>query len=212
MPRNAAGVYSLPGAVNPVSVDEIITSNWANSTLTDVATAMSDSLDRNGRGGMLAPFRNADGTLPAPGLTFTNEPSTGFARLATGELSTIVQGVAALVARSASVSFLVQPSCPLVPALPVDIPNLLFLTNNYAPLLNPVFDPAGTPKWVGTPTAAEDLTNKQYVDGLAFSTALPSVAAQPVGSSLVISSPGVVQWSTESAQHEALAILTFLGA
>ena len=66
MPRDANGNYTLP-AGNPVVSGSIITSAWANTTMSDVANALTDSLDRYGRGGMLAPFTFSDGTEGAPG-------------------------------------------------------------------------------------------------------------------------------------------------
>ena len=85
MPRDSAGNYSLV-AGNPVQSGEIVSSTWANNTLNDVSTALSDSLDRNGRGGMLAPFRFADGTNLLPGASWVNENTTGFYRFDGGDL------------------------------------------------------------------------------------------------------------------------------
>ena len=45
MPRNSTGKYFLPDG-NPVADGELITAEWANSTLSDIATAITDSLDR----------------------------------------------------------------------------------------------------------------------------------------------------------------------
>ena len=85
MPRDLSGNYTLP-AGNPVTPGAIITSSWANSTMSDVATALTDSLDRNGRGGMLAPFQFTDGTINGPGAAWINEPTTGLYRAALGDL------------------------------------------------------------------------------------------------------------------------------
>jgi len=85
MPRDANGNYALP-AGNPVVSGEVISSNWANTTMDDLGLALTDSLDRSGRGGMLAPFRFADGTNLAPGATWANEPTTGLYRFASGDL------------------------------------------------------------------------------------------------------------------------------
>lgn len=92
MPRNGSGTYTLP-AGNPVSSGTLIEATWANSTLTDLASAMTDSLSRNGEGGMLAPLRFADGTVSAPGVAWTNETSTGFYRSGTGDMRVSLQGV-----------------------------------------------------------------------------------------------------------------------
>ena len=47
MPRNGAGVYSLP-ALNPVAGGTIIASAWANNTMNDLAAAMTQSIAANG--------------------------------------------------------------------------------------------------------------------------------------------------------------------
>jgi hypothetical protein len=59
----------------------------------DVASALTDSLDRQGRGGMLAPFRFADGTAGAPSMTWTNETNTGFYRAGSQDMRAVVSGV-----------------------------------------------------------------------------------------------------------------------
>lgn len=78
MPRNSTGVYSLP--LPPVIAGEIIEAAWANSTMNDIGQALTDSLDRNGRGGMLAPFFFTDGTVSNPGAAWSNAPGTGLYR------------------------------------------------------------------------------------------------------------------------------------
>lgn len=80
MPRNAAGVYSLPNP--PVAPDTTIESTDENDTRDDIASELTNSLDRNGRGGMLAPFRISAGTLPLPGLAFSLDQDCGIYRSA----------------------------------------------------------------------------------------------------------------------------------
>mgnify|MGYP003645239490 CR=1 FL=1 len=92
MPRDSAGNYALP-AGNPVVSGTVIDTTWANPTMTDIATAIQDSLSRSGEGGMLVAFRNVDGTEAAPGITFSNELGTGMYRAATGDMRAAVQGV-----------------------------------------------------------------------------------------------------------------------
>jgi hypothetical protein len=48
MSRNGSGTYTLP-AGNPVVTGTTISSTWANSTLTDLATAMTGSLASDGQ-------------------------------------------------------------------------------------------------------------------------------------------------------------------
>ena len=89
MPRDSAGNFTLvPG--NPVQSGTVVSSTWANSTLDDVSVALTDSLDRYGRGGMLAPFKFSDGTNLLPGAAWVNEPTTGFYRFDGGDLRAAV--------------------------------------------------------------------------------------------------------------------------
>jgi len=63
MSRNGSGVYSLP-AGNPVVTLTQISSAWANATLTDIATELTNSIDKGGR---TAPTAN----LPMAGYKHT---------------------------------------------------------------------------------------------------------------------------------------------
>lgn len=91
MPRDSSGNYTLP-AGNPVISGTVITSNWANTTMPDLALAMTDSLSRTGQGGMLAPLPFVDGALLTPAITFILEPSLGFYRAASGDMRMAVAG------------------------------------------------------------------------------------------------------------------------
>ena len=93
MPRNSSGTYSLP--LPPVIPDTVIESVWGNTTMDDIAQALTDSLDRYGRGSMVGPFRFADGTLASPGASWTAETNTGFARTGTGVLAASILGAQA---------------------------------------------------------------------------------------------------------------------
>lgn len=84
MPRDSNGVYSLP-AGNPVVTLTPITSTWANSTLDDVATALTNSLDRAGSGGMTGPLKLSNGSSGAPALSWVTEPTSGLYRNAAGD-------------------------------------------------------------------------------------------------------------------------------
>ena len=95
MPRNGTGTFSLVSG-NPVVTGTTIESNWANTTLSDIATTLTDSLSRSGQGGMTAALRVADGTQGAPGVGFANETGSGFYRAGTGEVWAVVQGAQTL--------------------------------------------------------------------------------------------------------------------
>lgn len=92
MPRDASGNYTLPSG-NPVVTGTTISSTWANNTMNDLATEMQDSLSRSGNGGMLVPLEFADGSAAAPGITFTNEGTSGVYRAGTNDLRVSVAGV-----------------------------------------------------------------------------------------------------------------------
>ncbi len=91
MPRNGSGTFNLVSG-NPVVTGTTIESNWANTTLSDIATTLTDSLSRSGQGGMTAALRIADGSQGAPGVGFANETGSGFYRAGTGEVWAVVQG------------------------------------------------------------------------------------------------------------------------
>jgi hypothetical protein len=92
MPRDTGGDYSLP-AGNPVTSGTTIQSSWANTTLNDISVALSDSLDRDGRGGMRASFQFADGTVSDPGIQWSNDNSTGIYRAGLGDMRVTVSGL-----------------------------------------------------------------------------------------------------------------------
>lgn len=79
MARDSNGNYTLPPG-NPVAANTLIEVAWANPTMSDIAVALTDSLSRTGQGGMQVSFKNADGTIAAPGMTWINEPTSGWYR------------------------------------------------------------------------------------------------------------------------------------
>lgn len=91
MARNASGTYTLPGG-NPVVSGTAISSTWANSTLSDIGTELTDSLDRSGKGGMLAPLQLVDGLVANPALAFTNELGSGLYRAGAGDVRLAILG------------------------------------------------------------------------------------------------------------------------
>lgn len=63
MPRNASGIYTLPPS-NPVIPFTVITSDWANTTMADVAAALTGSIAANGTTTIAA-------DIPMNGFKFT---------------------------------------------------------------------------------------------------------------------------------------------
>lgn len=70
MPRNGSSVYSLP-AGNPVVPGTVIATTWANTTLTDIATALTNSLSTDGSTASvsLSGKTMTGGTFSAPTVT-----------------------------------------------------------------------------------------------------------------------------------------------
>lgn len=66
MPRNGTGTYSLP-AGNPVITLTKIRSTWANPTMSDIATALTGSMARNGEGAPTANWSMAGFRLQGTG-------------------------------------------------------------------------------------------------------------------------------------------------
>lgn len=90
--RNSSGTYTLP-AGNPVVSGTTISSTWANSTLSDLATEVTSSLDRSGRGCMLAATQVTNGTVSAPSLTFCTDLDTGLYRIGANNPAMAAGGV-----------------------------------------------------------------------------------------------------------------------
>lgn len=100
MARNAAGNYSLPSG-NPVVSGATIQSSWANTTLADLATEITDSLSRTGKGAMLAPLLLVNGSAGAPAIAFATELSSGFFRNGSGDWRVVAGGADRIRLRSA---------------------------------------------------------------------------------------------------------------
>ena len=85
MPRNGAGIYTLP-AGNPVITGQVVSSTWANNTLSDMGVALTQSLSADGQTAATANIplggnkiiNLGNGTLPTDAATFSqtyNSPS-----------------------------------------------------------------------------------------------------------------------------------------
>lgn len=70
MPRNGSSIYSLP-AGNPVIPGTVIATAWANSTLSDIATALTNSLSTDGSTASVSLANKilVGGTLNGPTIT-----------------------------------------------------------------------------------------------------------------------------------------------
>ena len=92
MARDSNGNFGL-AAGNPVAANTVIQPAWANTTLSDVAAALTDSLSRSGAGKMLAPLGAVSGTVSLPGLAFLDELNSGLYRAGANDIRLSVAGV-----------------------------------------------------------------------------------------------------------------------
>ena len=74
MSRNGSGLYNLP-AGNPVVSGTTITSSWANTTLTDIATALTGSVAADGQTPITGPLTGTNGTIQFGGTGQITLPS-----------------------------------------------------------------------------------------------------------------------------------------
>ena len=74
-------VFTFSGAIStwagPATADVPSISGW-NALRDELVAGLSDSFSRSGSGTMAGPFLAASGTITAPGISFSNDPDTGF--------------------------------------------------------------------------------------------------------------------------------------
>jgi len=83
MPRDSSGVYRLP-AGNPVVPDTIIESEWANTTMNDIAAALTASIPVNGAVPMTGPLTLSATPITGAKQAVTKEYVDKFVSYATG--------------------------------------------------------------------------------------------------------------------------------
>lgn len=101
MSRNSSGTHSLPEA--PVVADTVIDPDWANNTLNDLSSELTDSLSRSGKGGMTAHMRGIDGTSAIPAYSFTDQITLGGYRAGSGDYRIAFNGTDMLKCTTAEV-------------------------------------------------------------------------------------------------------------
>jgi hypothetical protein len=183
--RDSAGTYSRPSG-NPVTTGTPIASTWANTLTGDLATELTDSLSRSGKGGMTAPLRCADGTASLPAFSWTSDTNTGFYRIGAdniglslggtkrwdfGTAGTVLTGTFDVSGATTVASLDVEGATSLAGALavhgaatfadPVTLMDALTVTSTATFSFDATFTGSVT---VPTPTAAGHAVTKAYVD------------------------------------------------
>lgn len=93
MPRNASGVYTLPIASYVAATT--IKSADMNSNLSDIATALTQSLATTGVTPMTGPILAASGSVAAPSISFASATGTGFYLSAANTIAIVTNGTLA---------------------------------------------------------------------------------------------------------------------
>lgn len=94
MPRNpTTGAYTLPES--PFQSQTTIQSAAMNSNLSDIATALTQSLASTGQTPMTGPIKAASGSVTAPSYAFSSATGTGFYLSGTNEFAWAAAGVLA---------------------------------------------------------------------------------------------------------------------
>lgn len=93
MPRSISGVYTLP---EPAFVaGTVIQSAPVNSDLSDIASALTQSLATTGVSSMTGPIKAAAGTVTAPSYAFANALGTGWYLAGANQIGWAANGVLA---------------------------------------------------------------------------------------------------------------------
>jgi hypothetical protein len=93
MARNSSGVYTLPVAA--YTSGTVIKSADMNSNLSDIATALTQSLATTGVSTMTGPVKASSGTVGAPSYTFGSDTTTGFYYAGANSFALVTNGVLA---------------------------------------------------------------------------------------------------------------------
>lgn len=104
MSRNAAGTYTLP-AGNPVVTGTLVESTWANPTMSDIASEITDSLSRSGKGSMNAVLGVVAGSAASPGVQFNSDTDTGIYRSSANVIGIAAGGAAIATFSGTEVEF-----------------------------------------------------------------------------------------------------------
>lgn len=94
MPFNGSGVFTI---VNTFVPNTTILSAAVNQNFTDIATGLSDCLTRDGQAGMTAAFKAISGSISAPGVSFTNDATSGLYLSASGILGYVSHSLGMLL-------------------------------------------------------------------------------------------------------------------
>ena len=103
--RNSGGTFTFTAPGGPVvTTGTTISSAWANGSLAEIQTALTDSLSRSGLGAMSTPLGLVDGTVALPATKFSSASSTGIYYTAGPTFNVSASGTQALACTSTGCS------------------------------------------------------------------------------------------------------------
>jgi microcystin-dependent protein len=89
MSRNGSGIYNLPTG-NPVVTGTTITSNWANTTLSDISTALTGSVAADGQTPITGNLQMGGNLITGLGTGVASTDAVNVAQLAT--INSVITG------------------------------------------------------------------------------------------------------------------------
>jgi len=163
MPRDVNVYYTL-AAGKPVIANTVISSVWGNTTMTDIGTALTNSLDRTGvSSGMTGKFKAAAGAIGAPGISWQLETTSGLYRAGSGAFRFSVSSTDVIKITGAGVT-IAAPSSG-------DTLTILSLTTNKS-IIAGILGAANNPRLFVTHTEASGLTQLDFTGSSNFNGAL----------------------------------------
>lgn len=104
MPRDSNGIYTLP--VAPFVPGTVIKSSEVNSDFSDIAQALTESMNTDGTAPMTGPLLLADGSSAQPSLTMEADQTTGWFRSGAGQWTFVSSGIDALVMDASNILYI----------------------------------------------------------------------------------------------------------
>ena len=95
MSRNASGTYTIP--VSAFVPGSVIKSADVNTDLSDIATALTQSLATTGVSSMTGQLKNADGTSLLPAMTFASDSTKGLYSSGSNVITMVIAASATLL-------------------------------------------------------------------------------------------------------------------
>jgi hypothetical protein len=197
--RSSTGSYTLP-AGNPVVSGTAISSTVHNATMADIATEITNSLDRTGRGDMTGALQLYAGSVSAPGLTFSGNTASGLYKAASNDLRMAING--------AQVSKWTSTGLAVTGKLTTTATNSTFVGNVAVDSAGSNTGTTANVLLIGSPTSGEAIGSKRSAGGNQFGLDFYTGGAQ----SMSITNTGGVRIPGSTATHPGTAITASYGA